>query len=168
MFQIDGLTGKLETAKPNPAPEKSKRQSTTESQVTLPKTSEESVKLESVPLEMNASNDDMTPRKEGTRATFSSDSISSEILNTDSPRTMDSGPLVSVNNISSFPQISAGMVDSNIVPLSDNLCDQMLSPLDCQRVPGKPEDGLYQDDNCSFILPQLDESEKCLAWWDWP
>lgn len=126
------------------------------------------MKLESVLLEMDASNGELTPRKEeGSRATLSSDSISSEILNSDSPRTMDSGPHVPLENINTFPHISGGMVDSNIIPLSDNLCDQMLSPLDCHRVSVKPEDGLYQDDNCSFILPQLDE-EKGLPWWDWP
>lgn len=163
------MTGKLQTANPNPAPDEGKRQKT-ESQVPVQKISEGSVKLESVPSELNANNEELTPRKEeGVKATLSSDSISSEILNSDSPRTMDSGPLISLlDSINTFPHISAGMVDSNIIALNDNLCDQMLSALDSHRVSVKPEDGLYQGDNCNFVLPQLDDSEKGLPWWDWP
>lgn len=164
------MTGKLETEKPSPAvdpPEKNKKAKTASQLKPQLKPSEGSVKPEPLP-ELNASDDELKPRiekgsGEGLRATLSSDSISSEIVNVDSPRTMDSGPLDVINV---YPQISPE-IDSSMLPLSDNLCDQMLSLLDCQGISVKPEDGPFQDDSGNYILPQL-EDEKGLPWWDWP
>jgi homeobox-leucine zipper protein len=153
------LTGKLQTAQAviGDLPEKDKK-------------SNESVKQEMLPELTNGAN--KVCKEEGSgegssRETISSGSASSEILNVDSPRTMDSGaptPLVVVP-INLYPEI-----DSNAIIhfQSDNLCDQMLPPLDCSRlISVKPEDGSFQDDSCNYILSQL-EDEKGLPWWEWP
>jgi len=159
--QIDSLTGKLKTKETSPDVElpEIKKKSTTSSNP-LDEATEPGPAL--AELKCNASNnDESNARKEegsgegSTRETVSSDSISSELLNVDSqPK----------NNV--YPQVSPEM-DSSIMHLSDSLCDQMLSPLDCQSISVKPEDSSFQDDSCNYILSQL-EDEKGLPWWEWP
>lgn len=160
---MESLTGKLRTAQPDTAdvPEKTKR-SRTPSQLSPQKTCEGSVETKRIPSEPNASSkDDPTPCK-GER------SAHSEILNADSPRTSNvSGALLPLDNINTYSHIPAEMVDSSIIHMSDNLCDQMLSPQACQRISVKLEEGSLQDDSCNYTLTQLDE-ERGLPWWDWP
>lgn len=160
-IEIDSLTGKLQTKETSPdveLPEPNKKSTTSSS----PK--DEATEPGPAPAELkcNASNnDESNARKEegsgegSTRETVSSDSISSELLNEDSQQ-----------KINIYPQVSPEM-DSSILHLSDNLCDQILSPLDCQSISVKPEDRSFQDDSCNYILSQL-EDEKGLPWWDWP
>jgi homeobox-leucine zipper protein len=124
--------------------------------------SEVSVKAERV-----APGSELAPKREegGSRDTCS-DSLSSEVLDADSPRTMDSAPPPLEKMISVSP--AEVPVDSNIIHVSDHLCDQMLSPQACQRISVKLEDGSFQDESsCNYILSQLDE-ERGLPWWDWP
>lgn len=123
--------------------------------------------------ELITSRDELSPRKEkGPRAT-SSESTSSEILDADSPRTIDSGhvPLLLPMDkiISGYPQISTDlMMDSNLMHMTDHLCDRVLSPHDAyHRVNAvKLEEGSFQEDSCGYLLTQLDEQGP-LPWWDW-
>lgn len=160
--EIECLTGKLQiSSQPGPvdgAPEKpSKRLSkAVPSQLSPPKTSSEAcVKSERKPSDPNASSND--DKEEGSRAT-SSDSISSEILDADSPRTTEK---FNTDLAAEVP------LDSNIIHVSDHLCDHMLYPQACQRISVKLEDGSFRDESCNYILSQLDE-ERGLPWWDWP
>jgi homeobox-leucine zipper protein len=87
----------------------------------------------------------------------SSESISSELLNEDSPRTsMDSG-----GGGALLPLESIG------AEMGDLLGDQLLSLHGCHRISIKLEDGSFQDESsCNYMLAQLDE-ERGLPWWDW-
>lgn len=174
---MECLTEKIQTAIPNsadPILEKRKR-IISMSQPSSLKTFEGPVKSERIAAEVNGRNDALTPckeegsKEEGSKET-SSDSISSEILNADSPRTMDSGSLLPLpDSMSTFSHVCTEMVDSNIIHMSDQLCDQMLSPQACQLVSVKIEDGSYQDDSCNYILTLMDSiEEKGLPWWDFP
>jgi len=152
---MDCLTEKLQTVQQEPvglSPEKAK----------TPKASnrEGSVKIR----EPVARKDCHTAGKEAGSKETSANSISSEILDADSPRTtLDSdSALLPLDNINTFPQISAEMVDSSIIPLDD----QILSPQACQRISVKLEDDSFQDDSCNYILTHVDE-ERNLPWWDW-
>lgn len=175
--EMECLTEKIQTAIPNsadPILEKRKR-IISMSQPSSLKTFEGPVKSERIAAEVNGRNDALTPckeegsKEEGSKET-SSDSISSEILNADSPRTMDSGSLLPLpDSMSTFSHVCTEMVDSNIIHMSDQLCDQMLSPQACQLVSVKIEDGSYQDDSCNYILTLMDSiEEKGLPWWDFP
>lgn len=113
------------------------------------------MKSERKPSDPNASSND--DKEEGSRAT-SSDSISSEILDADSPRTTEK---FNTDLAAEVP------LDSNIIHVSDHLCDHMLYPQACQRISVKLEDGSFRDESCNYILSQLDE-ERGLPWWDWP
>lgn len=168
---MECLTGRLQTS-PQPASgdgvsEKPSKKSSKAvvSQLSLQKmVSEECVKLESKPQDPNdSSNDD---KEEGSRAT-SSDSISSGILDADSPLTTEMITTTTLPHISIH--VAAEMpLSSNIINMSDNLCNQMLSPHACQQISVKLEDGSSQDESSSnYILTQLDE-ERGLPWWDWP
>lgn len=156
--EMDCLTEKLQTIQPGEpnvvsSPEKTK----------APKASTPEVSARV--HEPNASKDCPTQPKEAGSKETSANSISSEILDADSPRTtMDSGAaLLPLEEINTYPQISAEMVDSSIIHLDD----QVLSPQACQRISVKLEDDSFQDDSCNYILTQLDE-ERGLPWWDWP
>lgn len=164
---MECLTGKLQTAQPDPgdvAPADKTETPKTSSLPASQKTREGSLRAERI-SEPDASKDSPTPRKEmGSKET----SADSEILDADSPRTtMDSGSLLPLDNINAYPHISAEMVDSSIIHMSDHLGDQVLSPQACQRISVKLEDDSFQDDSCNYILSQLDE-ERGLPWWDWP
>lgn len=121
------------------------------------------VKSESKPQDPNDSSND---KEEGSRAT-SSDSISSGILDADSPLTTEMITTTTLHNISIH--VAAEIpVSANTINMSDNLCNQMLSPQACQQISVKLEDGSFQDESSSnYILTQLDE-ERGLPWWDWP
>lgn len=165
--EMECLTGKLQTAQPDPgdvAPADKTETPKTSSLPASQKTREGSLRAERI-SEPDASKDSPTPRKEmGSKET----SADSEILDADSPRTtMDSGSLLPLDNINAYPHISAEMVDSSIIHMSDHLGDQVLSPQACQRISVKLEDDSFQDDSCNYILSQLDE-ERGLPWWDWP
>lgn len=169
-LQASPQTGPVDTTTPleKPAPAKTRAKAAPVSPVLPPsKASEATVKSERMPPAESAPNVSK-PEEVGSRDTCS-DSISSEILDADSPRTMDSAPL---EKISVYPHISAISaeipVDSSILHMSDHLCDPMLSPQACQRISVKLEDGSFQDESsCNYILTQLDE-ERALPWWDWP
>lgn len=167
---MDCLRGKLPTPQPSSvlgAKEQSKKLKTA-SQPSPPKMSEASVKLEQICTEHTASYDALVPFLEGDSSFESSDSMSSEIVNADSPRTSDSISLVPLNEFTTYPHIPTdSMVDSSIIHMSDSICDQMLSPIDCHRISVKLEDGSFQDESCNYMLSQLDE-ERGLPWWDWP
>lgn len=168
--EMDCLRGKLPTPQPSSvlgAKEQSKKLKTA-SQPSPPKMSEASVKLEQICTEHTASYDALVPFLEGDSSFESSDSMSSEIVNADSPRTSDSISLVPLNEFTTYPHIPTdSMVDSSIIHMSDSICDQMLSPIDCHRISVKLEDGSFQDESCNYMLSQLDE-ERGLPWWDWP
>ena len=71
--------------------------------------------------------------------------------------------------ISGYPQISTDlMMDSNLMHMTDHLCDRVLSPHDAyHRVNAvKLEEGSFQEDSCGYLLTQLDEQGP-LPWWDW-
>lgn len=169
--EMECLTGRLQTspqlASGDGVSEKPSKKSSkaVASQLSLQKmVSEECVKLESKPQDPNdSSNDD---KEEGSRAT-SSDSISSGILDADSPLTTEMITTTTLPHISIH--VAAEMpLSSNIINMSDNLCNQMLSPHACQQISVKLEDGSSQDESSSnYILTQLDE-ERGLPWWDWP
>lgn len=158
---------------PSPAgnPQEKLKKPKTATQPSPPRTSEAPVKLERTSAAHKARNGDLTRPHVGAglRVTFSSDSLSSEILNADSPHTTsDSVSLPSLDQITTDGLISGNsMVDSSIMDMSDSICDQILSPLACQRVSVKLEEGSCQDDSCNYILSHLYE-EKCVPWWDWP
>lgn len=167
----------MQTAQPEQTadlPEKVTKRSELSPQLESPlETCEGEVKMETGSerdASKDVSKDGVTPCNEKLRAKeTSSESISSELLNADSPRTsMDSGVLVPLDNIGTYPHcISAEMVDSNIIHMSDHLGDQLLSLHGCHRISVKLEDGSFQDDSCNYMLAQLDE-ERGLPWWDWP
>lgn len=178
-MQIECLTGNVQaSSQPGPvditAPENadSPGKTTTTAvpvfQVLPPKTSEVTVKSEMVALTEPAENV-AKPEELGSRDTCS-DSISSEILDTDSPRTMESAPF---DKIDVYPHISSIstdiLMDSNISHMGDHLCEHILSPQVCQRISVKVEDGslIQNETSCNYILTQLDE-ERGLPWWDWP
>lgn len=148
--EMESLTGKLRTDTADPL-EKTKRSRTPSSQ----RTCEGSVKTERVTEPTASSKEGQTKGGPG--------SANSEILNEGSPRTSNdtSGSLLPLENVSTYP------LDSSIIHMSDNLCDQMLSPHACQRIAVKLEEGSFQDDSCNYTLTQLDE-ERALPWWDWP
>lgn len=101
--------------------------------------------------------------KKGAKET-SSESISSELLNEDSPRTsMDSGGGGggAGGGGALLPLESIG------AEMGDLLGDQLLSLHGCHRISAKLEDGSFQDESsCNYMLAQLDE-ERGLPWWDW-
>ncbi|XP_024377129.1 uncharacterized protein [Physcomitrium patens] len=170
---VKTLKEKSPMPQPSPAgnPQEKLKKPKTATQPSPPRTSEAPVKLERTSAAHKARNGDLTRPHVGAglRVTFSSDSLSSEILNADSPHTTsDSVSLPSLDQITTDGLISGNsMVDSSIMDMSDSICDQILSPLACQRVSVKLEEGSCQDDSCNYILSHLYE-EKCVPWWDWP
>lgn len=161
---MECLTGKMQTANPSPV-EKTKAAKTS----TPPKKACEGVvRQERIREPIAASKDCPTPQRETGSKETSANSISSEILDADSPRTsLDSGALLPLDNANTYPQISPELVDSSIIHVSDTLGDHLLSPRACQRISVKLEDDSYQDESCNYILTQMDE-ERGLPWWDWP
>ena len=181
VLQIECLTGKLQASpqpgpadepapEKAPAPAKTRVKAVAESEpLPPPKASEVAVKSEKMaPTALPPS---VGKGEELASRDTCSESISSEILDADSPRTMDSTPALEKASI--YPHVSSisaeiNPVDSNIIHMTDHLCDQMLSPQACQRISVKLEDGSFQDESsCNYILTQLDE-ERGLPWWDWP
>lgn len=133
------------------------------------------------------------PQKLGRRgAVTSSESTSSEILDADSPRTIDSEHHVSLpvttmqaddklTTVATFtssttypPPISA----TELIPPDTLMQCDMGDPF-CRSPPGLPachprtvkleaEGSLFPDDPCNYLFPpQLDERRALVPWWDW-
>nr|PNR38195.1 hypothetical protein PHYPA_021306 [Physcomitrium patens] len=169
--EVERLTEKLQTVQPGPADpslEKSKKHISM-SHPSPQWACEGSVKSERIP-EIEANNDGLSPcKEEGSKETFS-DSFSSELFNSDSPCTMNSGSLLPVpDDTNMCSLVSTELVGSSIVHMTDGLYEQMLSPKACQRISVKSEHDSCQNNSCNYILAQLDLiEEKGLPWWDWP
>ncbi|KAG0577225.1 hypothetical protein KC19_5G140800 [Ceratodon purpureus] len=122
-------------------------------------------------VSQNVSKDVVTPRNEklGAKAT-SSESIASDLINIDSPRTsMDSGVLLSLDNIGTYSNCnSAGMMDSNMMHMNDPLGDPLLALHGCHRMSVNPGDGSFEGDSYSYMLPHLEEERSVEPWWEWP
>lgn len=151
------MTGKLNVTAPVVVvapPERNKESKTP---------SEESVKPELPPKLPIASNE--VRKEEGSSLeTISSNSISSEVLNVDSPHTMDSAAPQLVIPMNLYPELSADMDSHAILHFpTDNL---LLDPLDCKLISVKPEEGSYQDESCGYMLTQMDDEKQ--PWWEWP
>lgn len=135
------------------------------------------------------------PPKLGRRgAVTSSESTSSEILDADSPRTIDSShhhvsPLVlpvqpdsklTVATITSSTTYPAPISATDMIPhnnlmqcgMGDPLSDSPPELLACHHVTDpvklEAEGSSFPEDPCNYLFPpQLDEPRALVPWWDW-
>lgn len=114
---------------------------------------------------------DVLSSRKDKEQTTSSDSNSSEIMDAESPRTIDSNSLSTMpkeqsTNCTQFSPES--FVDPSMLHVSDDFCGRALSNQVFNRGVVKLEDGsFHEDQSCNYFLTHLDE-QGALPWWDWP
>lgn len=121
-----------------------------------------------------------SPVKSKGGASTSSESNSSEIMNADSPRPIDSGVSPSIDQKSNYvcSQVpsattqAADNVDTSLVQFAEDLCGgRLVAPQPFQRIAVKVEDGVMSlntlQEECSNYFYTMDDGGN-LPWWEWP